>query len=116
MKDKKGQALVEFVIILPIFLFFLFAVIDVGKMIATKNSLENEMNILLEKYQNRETEEELKNLANKENKNATLEMKEDGDYNRISLKQEITIITPGLNLVFKNPYYVTVERWVKNES
>ena len=38
---KKGQALVEFVIILPIFLFLLLGVIDVGRIMYTKVNLEN---------------------------------------------------------------------------
>ena len=33
MKNKKGQALVEFVIILPIFVFMVLTVIDIGKII-----------------------------------------------------------------------------------
>ena len=52
MNKKRGQALVEFVVILPIFIFFLFAMIDFGKMIFIKNQLESEMDEVIEEYKN----------------------------------------------------------------
>ena len=39
--NRKGQALVEFVLILPIFLLILFAVVDFGMILSNKNELEN---------------------------------------------------------------------------
>ena len=36
MKSKKGQALVEFIIILPILIFILLAVVDYGMISYTK--------------------------------------------------------------------------------
>ena len=39
--NRKGQALVEFVLILPIFILILFAVIDFGMILNKKNELEN---------------------------------------------------------------------------
>ena len=41
MRNKKGQALVEFVIILPIFILLVFCLIDFGRIISIKNDLEN---------------------------------------------------------------------------
>ena len=40
--NRKGQALVEFVLILPVFIFLLFAVYDFGMIFNTKNKLEND--------------------------------------------------------------------------
>ena len=39
--NNKGQALVEFILILPIFLFLIFAVVDFGLIFSTKSTLEN---------------------------------------------------------------------------
>ena len=41
--NKRGQALVEFVIILPILLLLIFAFIDLGRIIVCKNHLEGVM-------------------------------------------------------------------------
>ena len=41
LMNKKGQALVEFVLILPVFLMILFAVVDFGNLLYRKNQLEN---------------------------------------------------------------------------
>ena len=41
MKNNKGQALVEFVIILPVMLLLIFSIIDFGIVIYEKNNLEN---------------------------------------------------------------------------
>ena len=39
--NRKGQALVEFVLILPIFILMLFAIVDFGMILSKKNELEN---------------------------------------------------------------------------
>ena len=41
MRNKKGQALIEFVIILPVMLLLVFCLIDFGMVIYEKNNLEN---------------------------------------------------------------------------
>ena len=38
--NKKGQALVEFILILPIFIFILLAIVDIGKINIMKSHLE----------------------------------------------------------------------------
>lgn len=39
--NKKGQALVEFVLILPILIFILLAFIDIARLMVMKNHLES---------------------------------------------------------------------------
>ena len=39
--NRKGQALVEFVLILPLFIMLLFAIIDFGNILNQKSKLEN---------------------------------------------------------------------------
>lgn len=40
-RRDRGQALAEFALVLPIFLIFLFAIIDVGRFVYTANTLSN---------------------------------------------------------------------------
>lgn len=39
--NRQGQALVEFILILPIFLMLMFVIIDFGMVFNEKNKLEN---------------------------------------------------------------------------
>lgn len=112
---KRGQALVEFVIILPIFIFLLLAIIDIGKMISIKNQLESTMSSVIEEYESQNSIQEIEQKLKKEYGKILLETKEDNGFLTIYLKEEISILTPGLNLLFPSPYQVTVERSIKNE-
>ena len=42
--NNKGQALVEFVLLLPVFLIILLVVVDFGNLLYSKNKLENDSN------------------------------------------------------------------------
>ena len=42
--NRKGQALVEFVLVLPILIFILLLVIDMGRLMIMKNHLETVLN------------------------------------------------------------------------
>lgn len=110
MKRKRGQALVEFVIILPIFIFLLLVIFDFGKIIMIKNRLENEMNNITEEYKKKQDEETIKKILKKNSKNAQLEIKKENDDIHIKLTEKTEIITPGLNLILTSPYEVVVER------
>ena len=111
MKNKKGQALVEFVIILPIFIFMLLSIIDIGKVIYFQNQLVSELNDVVELYKNQKTYEEILNELNLQDEGVTLEIKnQDNEIITFYLKRDVEIITPGLNVIFDNPHTVTVER------
>jgi len=116
MNKKKGQALVEFVIILPIFIFMLLAVIDIGKIIYSKNELESELSDAVELYKNKKTFEEIEEELHKNNVDTILEVKnENNETVTISLKKSLTIVTPGLQFLFSNPYLVEVKRVMSYE-
>ena len=108
---KKGQALVEFVIILPIFLFLLLGVIDVGRIMYTKVNLENTISDVVDMYEQGKTKEE---ITNKVKENVSWE--NNNDMIDISINKEVDIITPGFNLIFGNPYNIEVKRSILNEA
>ena len=110
--NNKGQALVEFVLILPIFLLLLFAIYDFGIIFTRKTSLENSSSDIINLYKNGKTIDEIRSVYN----NLKIEISEDGDYKNINISDDIKIITPGLNLLFGNPYEINVERYIINEQ
>ena len=52
--NKRGQALIEFVLILPVLLLIIFAFLDFGRIILCKNHLENIMSDVTNLYKNDE--------------------------------------------------------------
>ena len=109
--NNKGQALVEFVLILPIFIIILFTIIDFGTIINTKNTLENYSIDIVELIKKDEDIDNIKSLY----KNINITITIDNNYKRISLEEPVKIITPGLNRILSNPYMVKIERVIYNE-
>ncbi len=116
IKTQSGQALVEFVMLLPIFIFMILALIDFGKIFYFKNNLENQMNDIILAYENFKTEEELSNQFNLKKDAISLKVKTDSEYVTFQLFKQIDIVTPGLNLILKSPYQIITERVIYRES
>lgn len=109
--NKKGQALVEFVVILPILIMLLFATIDFGLIIYNKNKLENKLNDVVNMYENMEDEQEIIKFINKNtNKKTTYRVIKEDEFITIKLFTSVDIITPGLNIVLDSPYKIEVSR------
>lgn len=114
-KNRHGQALVEFVILLPIFIFMLFAIIDFGKILLTQNSLESKMDDVITLYENDKDTEEIATKLNLEKEKISLENTTENKYTNFMLKKEVEIITPGLNLIFGKSYQASVKRVIYHE-
>ena len=139
MINNKGQALVEFVLILPVFIFLLFAIYDFGMIFNTKNTLERQVescmieamreflyeNIfntkntlennsidVIDLYKSGKSIEEIKALYN----DISIEILDEDNYKKVVLKDKVKLITPGLNKIFGNPYTVDVVRYIGNEQ
>jgi len=108
--NRKGQALVEFVLILPVFILILFAIVDFGTILSKKNELENDSMDIVSLVKNGTTIEDI----NK--KYLDITMKEDNQYTDITITENVKVITPGLNLILGNPYKITVERVIPNAN
>ena len=109
--DKKGQALVEFVVVLPILIMLLFATIDFGLIIYNKSKLENKLNDVVNMYENLEDEQEIVKFINKNtNRKATYRVIKEDEFVTIKLFTSVDIITPGLNIVLDSPYKIEVSR------
>ena len=108
--NRKGQALVEFVLILPIFIMILFSIVDFGMIFNKKNELENISIDIMNLLNNNNKIEEIQKEYPKEDIKLTNEEK----YTIVEISTKVNIITPGLNRVLGNPYIVKVERKIPN--
>lgn len=111
--NNRGQTLVEFVIILPVFLLILFYVIDFGRIIYSKNKLENSLNDVVFMIENDKDSLEIKNFLDS---GVSLNVKDEGKYKNIILTQKIELIAPLITIVLDNPYEISVSRVVYNEE
>ena len=119
MSNNKSQALIEFVLILPILIMFLFAIIDFGSIMICKSELENKLNDAYEVAKStidiNTLYSDIEEVVNDGTRKVKLELTFDNesDYMNIKLVSEIKTITPGLNLIIGYPYKVTTERVIK---
>lgn len=109
--NTKGQALVEFVLILPIFIFLIFTIYDFGMIFNKKNSLESNSIDIIDLYKSGKSVDEIRNLYN----NLTINIEEEDEYRKIIIEDKIKLITPGFNHIFGNPYKINVVRYINNE-
>ena len=113
MKSNKGQALVEFIIILPVTLILIFCVVDFGRIISTKGELEDKTQDIVTFYENGKTLEEINLIM--DNKDIKIDLKNNGDYVTFTINKKIKPITPGLSYILDNVFNVEVTRVIKNE-
>ena len=116
MKNKQsGQALIEFVIILPVIILLIFSFIDLGRIVLENNRLENLTTIVIDKYKETNDYEETKKYINSLEDNINLDISISDNLLTISLSKDISLVTPGLNNILDNPYLVKSERVVNYE-
>ena len=110
--NKKGQALVEFVLILPILIIILLTVIDFGNILFSKNKLENDTTDIIRIIKNKDDNINLK----EEYPNIKIEItnyKE--NYQKITLTSEVKINTFLLDKILGNPCKISTERVIPYE-
>ena len=98
MINKKGQALVEFIIIVPVLILIIASIVDYVRIAQLRISLENML------------EEVIENPDYKLDSDINLnEVTTDGEISYY-LRKNINIYSPFLTVVMKNPYPVEVMR------
>lgn len=113
MKKTSGQALIEFILILPVFLLLVFGSIEFGKIIYEKYQLQNDLDTVKMLYTQKRTQELEQYL---QNKNLIISYEQKGDYTILTITKMIKVITPGLNQILKSPYPVKESVTLLNET
>lgn len=110
--NNKGQALVEFVLILPILILILFAVIDFGMIYSNKSTLENDSADIINLFKDGTPIEEIRNIYS----DNTINVSTTDNYYRLRISGSVNLITPGLNRILGDPYVFSVERVLPYEK
>jgi Flp pilus assembly protein TadG len=109
--NRRGQALIEFVLILPVIIFIVFAVFDFGMIFSKQNSLQNDSTDIVVLYKSGSSLDEIRNKYS----DIEITTMQDGNFEKIIVSSQIKLITPGFNLIFGNPYRIVVERYINYE-
>lgn len=112
MKNNRGQALIEFVLIVPVLIFILMAIIDISKVIINKYKLEDNLNVISDLYQNNKMDE-IDTFA--DSKGIIVSYTTVGNYTTIKIKKNVVITTPGLNNILGKQMLIETERTIYNE-
>ena len=117
--DKKAQALIEFVLILPVLIMLIFIFLDIGRIYVKKSELEtiaSNVTHYLEKHKDA-SKDDISNYIRELNyKNINIErLEKDEEYITVKFSSNVALITPGINLILGNDYKASVERVISNE-
>lgn len=116
MKSNKGQALVEFAIILPVILLLIFTIVDFGRVLSLKSDLSNIVSDSVTYYKNGKTESEINNLVNNGNVSGVkISINIRDEYTTITASKTISPITPGLTYILRKVFDVSSSRVIHNE-
>lgn len=111
--NKKGQALIEFVILMPIFILIFFGIVDFGRIYYTKIELQSKMNDVVDMTKNKESFSKIEKLLNKDSdNNINLSMIDNNDERTIKLESTIKLYTPGIDSILSNPYTIKISRTI----
>jgi len=110
---KRGQALIEFIMILPVFLFLVLGMIDFGTIFYQKYALQNHLDIITTKYQNHQ-EDEISSYLKKHD--LKMESVKEEDTRTITIQKEIPIHTPLLDRALGSPYTITESGTIYDEA
>ncbi len=114
MKSKKGQALVEFIIVLPVLIYIVLIMIDILVIFNNKTTLEGRMDEIVYLYKNNR-ESEINSYLNKDLKSVKYDVKKDNKYTYITLNMNYKFMTPGISNILGKDYDIKCERVIVNE-
>ena len=99
MKKNSGQALIEFVIILPIILMILLYIIEFGRITLKKYELESNMELIAELYKDNK-QEEMNDYIN--TNNIKIEITKNNELTTIIIRKNIKTNMPLINRILGN--------------
>lgn len=111
--DKKGQALIEFILILPLLLIILMSLIDVGNIFLKKYELNKDLDTITTFYQNNDKDGLLAYTANED-----IVFEESSNNNMIilTIKKEVKINAPILSNIIGKKYKIETSRYIYGEE
>ena len=114
MMKRNGQALVEFIIVLPILIIILLGIVDFGVIFYQKNSLEGTLEEVSEIWEDNKSVDEVNKYLDNVDEEIKFSVTEKQDTTILELNYNYNVLTPGLNNMLKSPYEIKVNRVIYN--
>jgi Flp pilus assembly protein TadG len=111
--NKKGQALVEFILILPVLLLIVMAMIDVGNIFLSKYDLNKDLDTVTYLYQNNKANELQTYIQNQK---ITFNTSQNSDMTKVTVKKSINITAPILSNVLGKNYTIETNKTIYTGS
>ena len=111
--NRIGQALVEFIMILPVFLILMMSLFDIGNIYIKKYELNKDLDIASEYFENNK-EAELSSYVSSQN--LEFSFKENGNLKVLVLKKNVKINAPILSSILGRNYVIESERPIMRDS
>lgn len=111
--NRKGQALVEFVLILPILILILFSIVDFGNIFYSKYDLQNQSSDIIRLINEGKRIDEVVLIYNDFNIDMSI-YKE--NYKLVEISRDVNIMSPVMQLVFSKNYKVSTKRVIVYEE
>ena len=111
--NNEGQALVEFVIIIPIIIMIIFVIIDFSNIFYQRNHLESIVNDVVSYKESGKTNDYIEEQVDDD---INITYKENYDTLTINVSKDINLITPFSSLFFEEPYIISTERTIIYEQ
>lgn len=111
--NKKGQALVEFIMVFPILLILIISLVDVGNIYIKKYELNKDLEIVSEYYEIGKNQELLAYVSS-----GDIEFFEEknGDLTILSLKKKVNVNAPILSNIIGKKYTIEVKKPILEDS
>lgn len=110
--NNKGQALIEFTLILPVLLLIVISMIDIGNIFLKKYELNKDLEEVVTLYENNDIKKLGIYLANND---LTLDDKSLDGMTTITLKKKIEITAPLLTRVLGKSYEIDTSKTIYDE-
>ena len=107
MLSKKGQALVEFIIVMPVLIFTMMGMVDLANVIQNKYALESDLDVIVDLYRDGKSGEINSYI---DEKKIEVSYEPNGDLTKVIITKKIKIYTPGLNNVLGKNHEIEVSR------
>jgi Flp pilus assembly protein TadG len=126
MKKRKGQALLETALVLPIFILFFCGIIDFGRIIhaSSKLNLITQESVRLAGLGKADSEvtQFAYNKTDLENKstlivkvNPAYSLRKPGDYVTVQISYEVNYITPLIGFILPSPFKINTSSTIRVE-
>ena len=107
--NKRGQALIEFVLIVPVILLVLVSLVDIGNIFLKKYNLTNTLETISQMYEAGK-EKEAKAYAALED--VEISESRTDDMIKISISKDIDISAPVMNKILGKTYTIKDEKTI----